>query len=191
MHVPVLLREVTTLLRPERGGVFVDATIGLGGHAEALLAAAPSVRVVGIDADPDALAEAATRLAPFGERLVLVAGRYEEIAAHLDRLGITTLNASDLLPNVPSLSSTAGLEGFDKTGIWWGVVVPTGTPDAVVQTLHRGFVKALSNPVIQAKLVAAGFDPAPPAPVSEFAKFVRDQVAFWADLVKASGASVD
>jgi 16S rRNA (cytosine1402-N4)-methyltransferase len=87
VHVPVLLREVTTLLHPERGGIFVDATLGLGGHAEALLAAAPSVRIVGIDTDPDALAEAGARLAPYGERLVLVPGRYEEIAAHLDRLG--------------------------------------------------------------------------------------------------------
>jgi len=87
VHVPVLLREVTTLLHPERGGIFVDATLGLGGHAEALLAEAPSVRIVGIDTDPDALAEAGARLAPYGERLVLVPGRYEEIAAHLDRLG--------------------------------------------------------------------------------------------------------
>ncbi len=71
------------------------------------------------------------------------------------------------------------------------MVVPSGTPDAVVQTLHRGFVKTLSNPAIQAKLVAAGSDPAPPAPASEFAQFVREQLAFWADAVKVSGAAID
>ncbi len=92
MHVPVLLREVTGLLRPERGGVFVDATLGLGGHAEALLEASGAVRVVGIDADPDALTFARERLARFGDRLVLVDGRHEEIAAHLDRLGLAEVD---------------------------------------------------------------------------------------------------
>jgi 16S rRNA (cytosine1402-N4)-methyltransferase len=87
-HVPVLLREVVDALRPEGGGVFVDATLGLGGHAEALLEASPLVRVVGIDRDPEALAIARARLARFGDRLVTVQGRHEDVAAHLDALGI-------------------------------------------------------------------------------------------------------
>ena len=112
MHVPVLLREVTTLLRPERGGIFVDATLGLGGHTEALLAAAPSVQVVGIDTDPDALAEAGARLAPFGERLVLVPGRYEEIAAHLDRLGLREVDGVLADLGVSSLQLDRAERGF-------------------------------------------------------------------------------
>ena len=108
----------------------------------------------------------------------------------LRALGITTLAPSELLPSVPSLSS-AGLEGFDKTGIWWGVAVPSGTPDAVVQTLHRGFTKTLASPTVRAALAAAGFDPAPPAPTTEFTQFVRDQIRFWADTVKTTGASVN
>ncbi len=88
MHVPVLLREVVALLRPERGGTVVDATVGTGGHAEALLSASTGIRLVGIDVDPDALALSGERLARFGDRVALVAGRYEEIAALLDRLGI-------------------------------------------------------------------------------------------------------
>jgi 16S rRNA (cytosine1402-N4)-methyltransferase len=87
-HVPVLLREVVVALRPEGGGVFVDATLGLGGHAEALLEASPLVRVVGIDRDPEALAIARARLARFGDRLVTIQGRHEDVAAHLDALGI-------------------------------------------------------------------------------------------------------
>jgi len=89
LHVPVLLREVSEVLRPERGGVYVDATVGLGGHAEALLAASEEVRVVGIDRDPEALALAAERLVRFGGRFTPVEGRHEELAAHLDRLGLT------------------------------------------------------------------------------------------------------
>ena len=87
-HVPVLLREVVDALRPEGGGVFVDATLGLGGHAEALLEASPLVRVVGIDRDPEALAIARARLARFGDRLVTIQGRHEDVATHLDALGI-------------------------------------------------------------------------------------------------------
>ena len=87
-HVPVLLREVLEALRPERGGVFVDATLGLGGHAEAILAAGEGVRLVGIDRDPDALAFSRERLGRFGDRFVAVEGRHEELALHLDRLGL-------------------------------------------------------------------------------------------------------
>ena len=105
-------------------------------------------------------------------------------------LGVTSAKPSAVLSGVPSLSS-AGLDGFDKTDVWFGVVAPANTPDAVVQILYDGLVKTLSNPAVQAKLAAAGYDPAPPASAREFALFIRDQVAFWADLVKASGATVD
>ncbi len=88
MHVPVLLREVLEALRPGRGGVYVDATLGLGGHAEAILAASDGVRLVGIDRDPEALVLASERLARFGDRFVAVEGRHEELALHLDRLGL-------------------------------------------------------------------------------------------------------
>ncbi len=91
-HVPVLLREVVRLLRPERGGIFVDATLGLGGHAEGLLLASPNVRVIGIDRDPEALALARQRLSHFGDRLVTVHGRHEDLARHLAELGIESVD---------------------------------------------------------------------------------------------------
>ncbi len=91
-HPPVLLLVVVVAHRPERGGVFVDATLGLGGHAEALLAASPLVRLVGIDRDPEALALAKERLARFGNRLVTVQGRHEDLASHLDALGINRVD---------------------------------------------------------------------------------------------------
>src|SRR5260370_38615250 len=73
-HLPVLLRESVELLAPERGGLFVDATVGLGGHAEALLARGPAAQLVGLDRDPQALRRAAERLAAFGGPAAPAAG---------------------------------------------------------------------------------------------------------------------
>jgi len=82
-HVPVLLAEAVEWLAPARGGLFVDATLGLGGHAEAILEAGPEARLVGVDRDPEARELAARRLARFGERVEIVAGDFRELGAHL------------------------------------------------------------------------------------------------------------
>ncbi|HMM35823.1 MAG TPA: 16S rRNA (cytosine(1402)-N(4))-methyltransferase RsmH [Thermoanaerobaculia bacterium] len=111
-HVPVLLREVLAALRPERGGVLVDATLGLGGHAEALLDASPSVRLVGIDRDPEALALARARLARFGDRFVAVEGRHEELALHLDRLDLPQVDGVLADLGVSSMQLDRAERGF-------------------------------------------------------------------------------
>ena len=80
-HVPVLVRETLHFLVPERAGWYVDCTVGLGGHATALLEASPGTKVLGIDRDPQALAQAATRLARFGDRVRLVPGRFAQVAS--------------------------------------------------------------------------------------------------------------
>jgi len=88
-HEPVLLREAVALLSPTPGGTFVDLTVGLGGHAEAILeAAAPGGRVVGIDRDLRALEHAKERLARFGERFVPLHGNHHELAALLQGAGV-------------------------------------------------------------------------------------------------------
>jgi 16S rRNA (cytosine1402-N4)-methyltransferase len=111
-HVPVLLREVLEALRPERGGLYVDATLGLGGHAEAILDASPAVRLVGIDRDPAALAFAGERLGRFGERFVAVEGRHEELALHLDRLGISEVDGILADLGVSSMQLDRAERGF-------------------------------------------------------------------------------
>jgi 16S rRNA (cytosine1402-N4)-methyltransferase len=86
-HVPVLLDEVVALLAPERGGLFVDATLGAGGHAEALLSRGARVRLIGIDRDPSALAAARSRLSGFGDRVTLVQGNFGDLDALLENRG--------------------------------------------------------------------------------------------------------
>lgn len=67
-HVPVMLDEVLTFLQPERGGTYLDGTLGGGGHSGAILERGPEARVIGVDRDPDALREAAARLVVHGDR---------------------------------------------------------------------------------------------------------------------------
>lgn len=85
-HVTVLRSEVVAAIRPREGGVYLDATLGAGGHAEAILEI-PGTRVIGLDRDTSALGLARARLARFGDRVELVHGRFAEIARHLEAIG--------------------------------------------------------------------------------------------------------
>jgi 16S rRNA (cytosine1402-N4)-methyltransferase len=92
-HVPALTAEVLELLRPERGGLFVDCTVGLGGHSRALLEAGAS-RILGIDRDPQALEQARETLAPWIDRVALVHADYRELGDVLDRHGISLIDGA-------------------------------------------------------------------------------------------------
>ncbi|TYL46173.1 16S rRNA (cytosine(1402)-N(4))-methyltransferase RsmH [Nocardioides sp. BGMRC 2183] len=90
-HVPVLLDRVVELLMPSLdrdGATLVDATLGLGGHSEAVLQRCPRARVIGIDRDPAALARSRERLAPFGDRFTGVHAVYDEIPDALAQLDL-------------------------------------------------------------------------------------------------------
>ncbi|MGK8505080.1 16S rRNA (cytosine(1402)-N(4))-methyltransferase RsmH [Nocardia asiatica] len=90
-HVPVLLERADALLGPalaEPGAVYVDATLGLGGHAEHFLSTYPGVRLVGLDRDTTALKLAGERLAPYADRITLVHTRYDGIADALGEAGL-------------------------------------------------------------------------------------------------------
>lgn len=81
-HEPVLRRRVVELVSPplqHSGSVLIDATLGLGGHSEAILKSCPESRVIGIDRDPEAVALAQVRLRDFGDRFVAVHAVYDEI----------------------------------------------------------------------------------------------------------------
>jgi len=114
-HVPVLLDRVVALLAPalERdGAVLVDATLGLGGHSEAVLSRFPAARVIGIDRDPDALALAGERLAPFGERFAGVHAVYDELGDVLAGLGLTSVDAVLFDLGVSSMQLDVRERGF-------------------------------------------------------------------------------
>lgn len=110
-HEPVLVRQVVEMLRPERGGVFVDCTVGLGGHARALLAAG-AARVVGIDRDTAALEEARRALAPWASRVDLVHGDYRDLRRLLDERGLATVGGILADLGVSSLQLDAPGRGF-------------------------------------------------------------------------------
>lgn len=111
MHVPVLLDEVIHWLAPGRGGLYVDCTVGLGGHARVLLQQGAD-RLLGIDRDPAALALASESLQDFGDRVELVHADYREIADLLDARGVTTVNGILADLGVSSLQLDAEGRGF-------------------------------------------------------------------------------
>ena len=90
VHAPVLVAETLALLEPSRGGLFVDCTVGLGGHSRALLDGGAD-RILGLDRDPTALALAADNLASYGDRVELVHSDYRELPQVLDARGIATV----------------------------------------------------------------------------------------------------
>ena len=110
-HVSVLTTEVVQQLRPESGGVFVDCTVGLGGHASALLAAGAG-RLIGLDRDRDALDRAAQTLAPWLGRVDLVQGDFRAFQPVLDGLGVSLLDGALADLGVSSLQLEAPGRGF-------------------------------------------------------------------------------
>jgi 16S rRNA (cytosine1402-N4)-methyltransferase len=92
-HVPVLTAEVLSHLRPERGGLFVDCTVGLGGHARALLESG-ATRLIGLDRDQDALSAARIALAPWADRVDLVHADYRALDHVLDARGVSQVDGA-------------------------------------------------------------------------------------------------
>jgi 16S rRNA (cytosine1402-N4)-methyltransferase len=114
-HVPVLRDRILELLAPalqEPGSVFLDGTLGMGGHTEAILAACPAARTVGIDRDTQALDLAGERLASYGDRFTGVHAVYDELPRVLADLGLDTVDAVLFDLGVSSLQLDEAERGF-------------------------------------------------------------------------------
>jgi 16S rRNA (cytosine1402-N4)-methyltransferase len=110
-HVPVMTAEVLAHLRPEQGGLFVDCTVGLGGHSRALLEAG-ATRIIGLDRDSDALTEARVTLSAFADRVDLVHADYRTIEEVLDRRGIQLVDGALADLGVSSMQFDSPGRGF-------------------------------------------------------------------------------
>ena len=116
-HIPVLLDRVLELLAPtvtltHGRPVIVDATLGLGGHTEAMLERFPDLVVVGIDRDPEAIARSSDRLARFGDRVVLVNAVYDQIGEAIRGAGFTAVSGVLFDLGVSSLQLDVKERGF-------------------------------------------------------------------------------
>ena len=109
VHRSVLLAETLGFLEPEKGGLFVDVTLGLGGHTEGMLAASPDATVIGIDQDAAAMKIAKTRLKPYGKRVKFVHANFADI-----RSAVGKARADGILADlgVSSLQLDSETRGF-------------------------------------------------------------------------------
>jgi 16S rRNA (cytosine1402-N4)-methyltransferase len=127
-HLPVMAGEVLDLLMPIPTGLVVDATVGGGGHSRALLSARPDLRLLGIDRDPVAVAAAGAALGPFGDRVRIVQGGFEEVDEFVGNEGIVAI-LFDLGVSSPQLDRP--VRGFS----YWADAAPLDMRMDSVQTL--------------------------------------------------------
>jgi 16S rRNA (cytosine1402-N4)-methyltransferase len=119
VHETVMRAEVLSALASEaRGGVYVDATVGGGGHSEAILEAHPAARVIALDRDPVALSAAQARLAKFDDRVTFVKTPFGKVAAALESLGVAHVDGlcADLGVSSPQLDDASRGMSFRREG---------------------------------------------------------------------------
>jgi len=106
----------------------------------------------------------------------------------LKMLAVTSAKRMTLFPDVPTLAES-GMPGFE-VGAWQGVMVPTGTPPAVVERLNAEIVKALKSPDVRERLALQGAEPLGSTP-QEYGAYVKKELTRWAGVVKATGVTLD
>lgn len=113
LHQPVLYHEIIHALQPRGGGLYVDGTLGAGGHAFGILqSSSPDGRLLGLDLDPQALSLAAEKLAPFGERAILRRSSFAALLDQLDALGWQAVDGILLDLGVSSMQLDTAERGF-------------------------------------------------------------------------------
>lgn len=104
-------------------------------------------------------------------------------------LGVTSIGRSRALPDVPTLAEQ-GLKDFDAS-VFFGIVVPAGTPQDVVSKLNAAFIQVLQQPDVKERLGKQGLEPPPQYTPAQLAAYMRSEAAKWRDVIKVSGATVD
>ena len=195
-HIPVLCDKVVYFLKPKSDGVYIDGTVGLGGHSAAILeTSAPSGRVIGIDLDVEALTVAESRLHVFGERCSLINGNFTEMDVLLERHSIHVVNGILLDLGVSSLQLDTPHRGFSfnhtgpldmrmnqgqtldsaqETALTALKVVNDSTMDVLVDIFRRygeeRYAKRIARQVVQAR------QQAPITTTTQFAEIVKQAV---------------
>jgi 16S rRNA (cytosine1402-N4)-methyltransferase len=170
-HVPVLTAEVVRFLRPAHGGLYLDCTVGLGGHAEALLEAGAS-RIVGLDRDPHALAEARGRLARWADRVVLVHADFRSVGAVLEAEGVDLVDGALADLGVSSLQLESPGRGFSfqrdealdmrmdtTTGETAAEVVARSSEQQLADVIHAFGEERFSRRIARAIVAARAVEP--------------------------------
>lgn len=116
IHIPVLRKEIVRIIDPKKGGRYLDGTLGLGGHAEALLEACEEIEICGLDRDNEALELAERRLARFGERVHYFNLPFSSFEKALGELGWQNVNGAMLDLGVSSLQLDQPERGFSFLG---------------------------------------------------------------------------
>ncbi len=164
-HVPIMVREVTDLLEPGRGGVFVDGTLGGGGHSEAILNLLPkNGRLIGIDRDETALKAASERLRSFGDRFTALHGNFFHMKSLLLQKGVMGADGILLDLGVSSYQLDEPSRGFsyraeapldmrmDQTAALTAADVVNGYPEKELVRIFRDYGEERLSPLIARRI---------------------------------------
>ncbi len=108
-------------------------------------------------------------------------------AGRLRAIGVTTPKRSAALPDVPAIAES--VPGYDS-GVWYGLLAPTGTPPDIIRRLNTEIVAALKQPDLRQRLLAEAFEPIGSTP-EQLGEYMKSEIARWAKVVKATGAKID
>ena len=107
----------------------------------------------------------------------------------LPALGVTTKERSQVLPDVPTIAEQ-GFAGFDVS-VFFGLVVPAGTPKEAIDKLNAAFADTLKQPEVRKTLLSQGLEFAPSTTPEQLGSFIQAEVSKWRAVVKTSGAEID